>query len=140
MNRCRSTVLFAAVGFATISTSCAAQERQDARVVDLASARFSNVTGIDWSERSNLLTNTSDSASLQAKAMAPSLGDRPGRAAMYIGIGAVIGGLATVGVVVAAFTSSDEECICSPVGVIPIVVIGTAIGGGIGAIVYAINH
>ena len=72
--------------------------------------------------------------------MAPFVRRESGQAVMYIGFGAVFGGLATIGVVAGALMTSDETCMCSPIGFLPVVAVGTAIGGGVGAIVYAMTH
>jgi hypothetical protein len=55
----------------------------------------------------------------------------------HILIGSLIGGAATVGAIWYSLEHSKQECICSAMAFVPIVVGGAAVGGIIGAFVYA---
>lgn len=140
MNRHRNTLLIATIGLAAVTAESAAQQRRDERVVDLASVRRTTTDPVDWSGRSNLLTGAADSASLQTTAIPSVSGHRPEQLGTYVVMGALIGGVGTVALLAYALESSNSECMCGPIVFLPVIAVGTVVGAGMGAIVYAISH
>jgi hypothetical protein len=62
---------------------------------------------------------------------------RPRAIGPYVLVGGLIGGAATVAAIWYSLEHSEEECICSVVAFVPIVVGGATVGGLVGAFIYA---
>lgn len=117
MDRVRCLVLLVAFTLMARATTAGAQQQRATALV----------------RREVPLRTTHVAVALRPHATAETGGASPGG---YITLGAVIGALATAGGLALYAGHADDDVVMSPVALLPAVVGGAALGGGVGYVVY----